>query len=95
MKKNKDFDDFEIDNDEPVYTTGVLCKLLDIPVWVLKQLDNEGIVSPSRKETGAARLYSKKEVTKLAHCWQYMSKKGVKVKGLKVILEIEERYEKG
>jgi len=93
MRKDKDFEEFEINIDEPVYTTGVLCKILDVPVWVLKQLDNEGIVSPSRKEKGTARLYSKREVIKLAHCWQYMKKKGVKVKGLKVILEIEQRYE--
>jgi len=84
--------EFEIDIDEPVFTTGVIQRLLDIPVWVIKQLDKEGIVSPDREIEGCARLYSKRELNKLAHCWEYMSKKGVKVKGLKVILEMEEKY---
>jgi DNA-binding transcriptional MerR regulator len=88
-KKNKDFIEFDIDIDEPIYTTGVIQKLLDIPIWVIKQLDREGIVSPMRKVKGTARLYSKRELKQLAHCWEYMDKKGVKVKGLKVILEME------
>lgn len=88
-KKQKEFIEFNIGADEPVFTTGVLQKLLDIPIWVIKQLDREGIVSPPRKPKRGARLYSKRELKKLAHCWEYMSEKGVKVKGLKVILEME------
>jgi len=88
-KKDKNFIEFDIGADEPVYTTGVIQKLLNIPVWVIKQLDKEGIVKPPRKIKGAARLYSKRELKKLAHCWEYMNKKGVKVRGLKVILEME------
>ncbi len=93
MKKKKrieKFVEFKIDIDEPIYTTGILQKLLDIPIWVIKQLDSEGIVSPARKIEGSTRLYSKRELKKLAHCWEYMNEKGVKVKGLKVILEMED-----
>jgi DNA-binding transcriptional MerR regulator len=89
--KKEKFVEYEIDIDEPIYTTGVLQKLLDIPIWVIKQLDREGIVSPTREIEGSARLYSKRELKKLAHCWEYMNEKGVKVKGLKVILEMEEK----
>ncbi len=89
-KKNKGkFIEYEIDIDEPIYTTGVIQKLLNIPIWVIKRLDKEGIVSPPRKIKNAARLYSKRELKKLAHCWEYMHKQGVKPKGLKVILEME------
>jgi len=91
--KDRDFVEFAIDIDEPIYTTGVIRKLLDIPIWVIKQLDKEGIVCPPRKIKENARLYSKRELKKLAHCWEYMSKKGVKVKGLKVILEMEKKAE--
>jgi DNA-binding transcriptional MerR regulator len=91
-KKEKNFIEFDIDIDEPIYTTGVIQKLLDIPIWVIKQLDKEGIVSPVRKIKNTARLYSKRELKELAHCWEYMSKKGIKVKGLKVILEMEKKY---
>ena len=90
-KKDKNFIEYEIGLDEPIYTTGVIQKLLDMPIWVIKQLDKEGVVRPPRKITGTARLYSKRELKKLAHCWEYMSKKGVNVKSLKVILEIEKK----
>ena len=88
-----EFVEFEIDIDEPVFTTGVIQKLLDMPIWVIKQLDKEGIVSPVRKSKERSRLYSKRELKKLAHCWEYMSEKGVKVQGLKIILEMEGYYE--
>jgi DNA-binding transcriptional MerR regulator len=92
MKRKKaKFIEFRIDIDEPIYTTGVIQKLLKIPIWVIKQLDKEGIVSPLRRLKGTSRLYSKKELKKLAHCWNYMKEYGVKVKGLKVILEMENK----
>ncbi|MBU1044028.1 MAG: MerR family transcriptional regulator [Candidatus Omnitrophica bacterium] len=91
LKNQEKFIEFIIDIDEPIYTTGVIQRLLDIPIWVIKQLDNEGIVSPPRKLVGSSRLYSKRELKKLAHCWVYMNEKGVNSKGLKVILEIETR----
>jgi len=90
-KKHNDFIEYKIDIDEPIYTTGVIQRMLNIPIWVIKQLDREGIVKPPRKIKGSTRLYSKRELKKLAHCWEYMHKKGVKVKGLKVILEMEKQ----
>ena len=83
-------EDFDIAMDEPVFTTGVVCRLLHIPVWVLKQLDTAGIVSPPRKKPTKARLYSRKEVQMIRHCWYYLEKHDVKISGLKVILRMEE-----
>lgn len=80
---------FNIDRDEPILTSGVVCDLVDIPIWVLKQLDKEGVISPRRRE-GKGRLYSQREVGKLKHIWHLMSKRNVKVDGIKVILEMEE-----
>ncbi|MCK5015041.1 MAG: MerR family transcriptional regulator [Candidatus Omnitrophica bacterium] len=60
-----------------------------MPIWVLKQLDNEEIVSPPRKSEGQARLYSKRELKMVKHCWYYISEHGVKINGLKVILKTE------
>ncbi len=91
---NPEFIEFEIDIDEPIFTTGVIQRLLDMPVWVIKQLDREGVVTPNRKGKLTSRLYSKRELKKLAHCWEYIDKKGVKIKGLKVILELEEKIDK-
>jgi MerR family transcriptional regulator/heat shock protein HspR len=79
---------FEVSIDEPVYTSGVVCRLLGIPVWVLKQLDREEIVSPRRKK-GRSRLYSKGELDKLSHIWYIMKEKKVKVTGLRYVLEME------
>jgi MerR family transcriptional regulator/heat shock protein HspR len=84
---------FDVSINEPVYTSGVVCKLLGIPVWVLKQLDKEGIISPPRKK-GKSRLYSKNELNKLSHIWYIMKEKKVRVSGLKYILEMEERIYK-
>jgi len=92
-EREEDAEDFYIDADEPVFTSGVVARLLDIPVWVLKQLDAEGIVSPPRKE-GCSRRYSKRHLKKLEHVWHYISVRKVKISGLKVILEMEEKIER-
>lgn len=84
---------FNVGTDEPVYTSGVISRLLGIPVWVLKQLDKESIISPPRKK-GKSRLYSKNELNKLSHIWYLMKEKKVKVTGLRVILEMEEKMSK-
>jgi len=84
------FEEVKIDPDFPVFTTSVVCKLLNIPIWVLKQLDNEGIVSPKREKKGTTRFYSKKELKKINHCWKYMQIFRVKIPGLRIILKMEE-----
>ncbi len=83
------FEEFKLDPDMPAFTTGVVCNLLKIPVWVLKQLDREGIVSPPRKTENTSRLYSTLQIKKLKRCWFYIEKKGVKVNGLRIILKME------
>ena len=85
----QEFQEFFISVDEPIYTTGVVCKLLAIPIWTLKQLDGEGIVSPPREVAGQCRLYSKRELKKLDQVWYLMNERKVKVDGIKVILEKE------
>jgi MerR family transcriptional regulator/heat shock protein HspR len=81
----------EVAEDDPVFTSGVVCRLLGIPVWVLKQLDREKVVSPPRAK-GRSRLYSKKELKQIGHVWYYMSERRVNVDGVKVILEMEAKF---
>lgn len=81
----------EILDDEPVYTSGVVTRLLGIPVWVLKQLDRESVVKPPRKK-GRYRFYSRNELKKLEHVWYYMNEQGVNVQGVRVILEMEAKF---
>jgi len=90
-KREDDFDDLEIDQDMPIFTTGVVCRILEIPVWVLKQLDAEGLVCPPRKKEGQSRLYSQRELKKVNHCWRYIRIHKVKIPGLKIILKMERR----
>lgn len=90
IKPTEEFEEFFIHHDEPIFTTGVVCKLLSIPVWVLKQLDSEGVVSPPREREGQSRLYSKRELKLLDRIWYLMDERKVKVDGIKVILEMEE-----
>lgn len=80
--------DVEISFDEPVFPSGVVCRLLHIPTWVLKQLDQEKIICPKRTK-GRDRLYSRRELNRLNHIWYLMEKRKVTVNGVKVILEIE------
>lgn len=89
-RKKEEFEDVEIDSDMPIYPSSVVCKVLGIPIWTLKQLDKEGVVSPPREKEGQARLYSKRELKLVEHCWFYMEKHRVKISGLKVILRMEQ-----
>jgi len=52
VRKFEEFREFEIEIklDEPVFPTSVVCKLLDIPRWVLRELDKEKIISPPREK---------------------------------------------
>jgi DNA-binding transcriptional MerR regulator len=95
MKARKDdhsegFEEVFIGPDEPLYTTGVVCRILQIPIWTLKQLDKEGIVRPERKHEGESRLYSKRQLKMVEECWYFMKQRRVKIHGLKVILEIQQ-----
>ena len=56
--------DIYISPDEPVYVISVVSKLVNLPVWTLRQLDKKGIVCP-RRAGRKSRLYSLKDVKKL------------------------------
>ena len=86
--KNQRSREVKVAEDEPVFTSGVVSRLLEIPIWILKQLDREKVVSPPRVK-GKSRLYSKKELERINHVWYYMRERGVNVGGVKVILEME------
>lgn len=84
------FEEFRINADEPIFTSGVVCRLLAIPMWVLKELDKENVVSPPRKR-GCSRLYSKRDLKTLEHVWYYIRERQVNIRAVKVILEIESK----
>mgnify|MGYP003392455367 CR=1 FL=1 len=80
---------FKISPEEPVYVISVVCKLVDIPVWTLRQLDKAGVVCPKRSGK-KSRLYSLKDLKRLEYVHYLMEKKRVNIHGIKIILGKEE-----
>ena len=80
--------DIHISPDEPVYVISVASKLVDMPVWTLRQLDKAGIVCPKRIGK-KSRLYSLNDVKKLEYIHYLMEDKHVNICGIKLILEIK------
>lgn len=81
----------EIGSDHPVYTSGVVCDLLEVTPWFLKQLDDEDLVSPPRENENSTRLYSKNDLNKVAYINKIMSKKNLNIDGAKLVLELQEQ----
>jgi len=80
--------DIQISPDEPVYVISVASKLVDLPIWTLRQLDKAGIVCPKRIGK-KSRLYCLKEIRKLEYVHYLMEEKRVNIHGIKMIIEIE------
>lgn len=84
----EDFD-FEIPPNEPVFPMNVVCDLLQMQYYVLHEIMKEGILR-ERKNEKQRKLFSKREVKRLKYIQYLIEEKGVNVKGVKIILEIQE-----
>ena len=82
--------DIHISPDEPVYVISVASKLVDLPIWTLRQLDKAGVVCPKRIGK-KSRLYSLKDIKRLEYVHYLLEDKGVNVSGIRIILELEEK----
>jgi MerR family transcriptional regulator/heat shock protein HspR len=80
--------DIHISPDEPVYVISVVSKLVDMPIWTLRQLDKAGVVCPKRIGK-KSRLYSLKDIKRLEYVHYLIEEKGVNIKGVKIIIEME------
>ncbi|RJP29061.1 MAG: MerR family transcriptional regulator [Candidatus Omnitrophota bacterium] len=80
--------DIYISPDEPVYVISVVSRLVDIPIWTLRQLDKSGVLKPKRIGK-KSRLYSLKDIKKLEYIHYLMQEKHVNIHGIKLILEVE------
>ena len=79
---------------EPVYVISVAARLAELPCWVLRVLDEQGIVVPRRTDSNR-RLYSDADIVTLARVRHLTEERGVNIPGVKVILEMErERNER-
>ncbi len=80
--------DVPIDPEEPLFVISVVSRMVEIPVWTLRKLDDIGVVCPKRigKKT---RCYSKMQITKLSYVYHLMEEEGINISGVKFILEKE------
>lgn len=81
---------FWIDEDEPLYSIGVVSRLLDLPEWTLRALDRAGIVCPKRSR-GGTRLYSNADLKKLKYIAYLIKEEKVNINGIRVIIKMWER----
>ena len=79
-------------DDEPVYVISVAAKLAGLPAWTLRVLDKEGIVRPQRTAKDR-RLYSDRDIARLARVRYLTEERGVNMNGVRLILEMETQPE--
>jgi hypothetical protein len=80
----------ENDDDLPLYVISVAAKLVRLPIWTLRVLDEQGIVVPKR--TGKnRRLYSDVDLAKLVRVRALTEELGVNMNGVRIILQLEEQ----
>lgn len=80
------------DGDAPVYVISVAARLSGLPPWMLRLLDQEGIVVPTRTDKNR-RLYSDNDIARLERVRYLTEERGVNMAGVRVILEMESRDE--
>ncbi len=73
---------------EPVYVISIAAKLAGLPVWTLRVLDKEAIVRPQRT-AGDRRLYSDRDIARLARVRYLTEERGVNMNGVRLILEMD------
>lgn len=81
--------DIEIPLDEPIYPLNIVCKLLKMHSWTVNELVKMGIIKP-KKVGKRKKLFSYRNIQRLKYIKYLMEDRGVNIKGIKVILEMEE-----
>ena len=80
------------ESDEPVYVISVAARLAGLKTWYLRVLNDAGIVVPTRTDTNR-RLYSARDVARLARVRYLTEERGVNMDGVKVIFEMEAAWQ--
>jgi hypothetical protein len=79
---------------EPLYVISVAAKLVRMPAWTLRVLDEQGIVVPKRTDKNR-RLYSDRDLGRLARVRTLTEEMGINMNGVRLILQLEEDKDKG
>ena len=88
-----EIEEISIDSDYPAYTSGIVCDILDVTPWFLKQIDDEGLVSPPRENENTTRCYSKNELNKVAFINKLMSEQNLNIEGIKLVFQLHSEVE--
>jgi MerR family transcriptional regulator, heat shock protein HspR len=72
---------------EPVYVISVAARLAGLKCWVLRVLDEEGVIVPVRTDSNR-RLYSDIDISTLNYVRYLTEKRSVNIDGVRVILEL-------
>lgn len=90
MKKETKKEQFEVSipSDEPVFPVNVVCELVHLHYWTLHDILREGILEQKAKSR-RKKLFSYSDIKLLKYVKYLMEDKGVNVKGVKIILEME------
>lgn len=83
---------FDIPLDEPLFPLNVVCHLVHLNYWTLHEIVREGILEEGQKEKKkkkGKKLFSYREVKRLKYVQYLLEEKGVNLKGIKVIIELE------
>jgi MerR family transcriptional regulator/heat shock protein HspR len=77
---------------EPLYTIGVVSRLLGCDPSVLRRYETSGLISPARTE-GKTRLYSDRDLAELRKIHRLIEKEKLNPQGVRKVLELERRME--
>ncbi|MBC7247922.1 MAG: MerR family transcriptional regulator [Actinobacteria bacterium] len=76
-------------DDEPLYTIGVVSRMLNCEPSALRRYENAGLVRPGRTE-GNTRLYSNNNVRTLRTVHKLMDEEKLNVRGVRMVLQLQE-----
>ncbi len=76
-------------DDEPLYTIGVVSRMLNCDPSVLRRYESAGLVQPGRTE-GNTRLYSNNNVETLREVHKLMDEDKLNARGVRMVLRLQE-----
>lgn len=79
--------------DEPLYTIGVVSRLLNCDPHTLRRYEKAGLVKPSRTE-GNTRLYSNRHVERLREVHHLIEHEKLNAKGADMVLRLKEEIDR-
>jgi MerR family transcriptional regulator/heat shock protein HspR len=83
-------------DDEPCFTIGVVSQMIGLHPQTLRHYQRVGLIRPHRSETkkGAGpRLYSAKDLERIALIKRWIDEFGVNLAGVEIMLKMQEQLE--